>query len=127
MSLITPLARVRGLGSAKNGTHHFWYQRLTAIALIPLTLWFLASLLNKVPMDYASVTNWIGSSTLTASLLILFIIALFHHIQLGLQVIVEDYIDTEWLKIINIILIKFLAFSAGLASILAILKIYLGL
>ena len=127
MSLITPLARVRGLGSAKNGTHHFWYQRLTAIALVPLTLWFLASLLNKVPMDYASVTNWISSSTLTASLLILFIIALFHHIQLGLQIIIEDYIDTEWLKIINIILIKFLAFSASLASMLAILKIYLVL
>jgi len=127
VSLITPLARVRGLGSAKNGTHHFWYQRLTAIALVPLTLWFLASLLNKVPMDYASVTNWISSSTLTASLLILFIIALFHHIQLGLQIIIEDYIDTEWLKIINIILIKFLAFSASLASMLAILKIYLVL
>lgn len=126
MSLETPLAKVRGLGSAKHGTHHFWHQRLTAIALVPLSLWFITSLVKMTSMDYATVTNWINSP-LTAVFLILLIISLFYHAQLGMQVVIEDYIHSEWQKIINIILVKFLALFAALAAVLAILKIFLGL
>ena len=75
MSLATPLAKVKGLGSAKQGTHHWWHQRLTAIALVPLSLWFIISLLKMTTMDHATVVEWIRSP-LTAVLLVLFIIAL---------------------------------------------------
>ncbi len=126
MSLQTPLAKARGLGSAKQGTHHWWQQRLTAIALTPLSLWFIYSLLIIGLVDHASVTRWM-SDTMNAVLLILFIVSLFHHAQLGMQVVIEDYIDSEWQKMSSIILIKFLALFAGLTSVIAILKVFLGL
>ncbi|MCZ6526491.1 MAG: succinate dehydrogenase, hydrophobic membrane anchor protein [Gammaproteobacteria bacterium] len=126
MSLQTPLAKARGLGSAKQGTHHWWQQRLTAIALTPLSLWFIYSLLIIGSVDHASVTRWM-SDTMNAVLLILFIVSLFHHAQLGMQVVIEDYIDSEWQKMSSIILIKFLALFAGLTSVIAILKVFLGL
>lgn len=126
MSLQTPLAKARGLGSAKQGTHHWWQQRLTAIALTPLSLWFIYSQLIIGSADHASVTRWM-SDTMNAVLLILFIVSLFHHAQLGIQVVIEDYIDSGWQKISSIILIKFIALFAGLASVIAILKVFLGL
>ncbi|MFQ5660855.1 MAG: succinate dehydrogenase, hydrophobic membrane anchor protein [Gammaproteobacteria bacterium] len=126
MSLETPLAKVRGLGSAKQGTHHWWYQRLTALVLIPLSLWFIGSLVTMVPGDYAAAIQWIRSP-FNAVLLILFLISLFYHAQLGIQVVIEDYIDPEWQKITDIILVKFLALFAGLTSVMAVLKIFLGL
>ena len=126
MSLQTPLAKARGLGSAKQGTHHWWQQRLTAIALTPLSLWFIYSQLIIGSVDHASVTRWM-SDTMNAVLLILFIVSLFHHAQLGIQVVIEDYIDSEWQKMFSIILIKFLALFAGLTSVIAILKVFLGL
>ncbi len=126
MSLQTPLAKARGLGSAKQGTHHWWQQRLTAIALTPLSLWFIYSLLIIGSVDHASVTRWM-SDTMNAVLLILFIVSLFHHAQLGMQVVIEDYIESEWQKMFSIILIKFLALFAGLSSVIAILKVFLGL
>lgn len=126
MSLQTPLAKARGLGSAKQGTHHWWQQRLTAIALTPLSLWFIYSQLIIGSADHASVTRWM-SDTMNAVLLILFIVSLFHHAQLGIQVVIEDYIDSGWQKMSSIILIKFIALFAGLASVIAILKVFLGL
>ncbi|MCH7694825.1 MAG: succinate dehydrogenase, hydrophobic membrane anchor protein [Proteobacteria bacterium] len=126
MSLQTPLAKARGLGSAKQGTHHWWQQRLTAIALTPLSLWFIYSQLIIGSVDHASVTRWM-SDTMNAVLLILFIVSLFHHAQLGIQVVIEDYIDSGWQKMSSIILIKFIALFAGLASVIAILKVFLGL
>lgn len=126
MSLQTPLAKVRGLGSAKQGTHHWWHQRLTSMALIPLSLWFIYSLLMIGPVDHASVTRWM-SDTLNTVLLILFVFSLFYHAQLGLQVVIEDYIESEWQKMSSIILMKFLALFAGLTSVIAILKVFLGL
>lgn len=123
MSLRTPLAKARGLGSAKHGTHHFWLQRLTALALVPLSLWFLSALVGMTRVDYATVTSWMSSPP-NAILLILFVISLFYHAQLGMQVVIEDYIDKEWQKVANIILIKLLSFVAAVASIFAILKVF---
>ena len=126
MSLRTPLARVLGLGSAKEGTHHWWAQRLTALALVPLTVWVVYSVVCMTTLDYLAAIGWL-QSPITCSLLVLFIIALYYHAQLGMQVVIEDYVGCEVLKITSIILLKFVIWFAGLASILAILKVFLGL
>ncbi|MBI4006326.1 MAG: succinate dehydrogenase, hydrophobic membrane anchor protein [Gammaproteobacteria bacterium] len=126
MSLRTPLHRVRGLGSAKEGTQHWWAQRLTAIALVPLTVWFIYSLVVMTTMEYATVTAWM-QSPIVSTLLILFIFSLFYHAQLGMQVVIEDYVDSETLKFGSIILLNFVMLFAGLASVIAVLKVFLGL
>jgi succinate dehydrogenase / fumarate reductase, membrane anchor subunit len=126
MNLRSPLSNVRGLGSAKEGTHHFWYQRITAVVLVPLTLWVMLSMVMMVGMDYVTITLWL-QSPFNAVLFLLFILALFFHAQLGVQVVIEDYIHSEWQKISCIILVKFLTLLAGMASALAVLKIFLGL
>ena len=126
MSLRSPLSKVRGLGSAKGGTLHFWYQRITAIVLVPLILWVCYSIVSITGMDYESVITWM-SSPINALLMLALVIAVFFHALLGIQVVIEDYIHTEWQKIGSIILVKFLVFLAGMASVLAILKIFLGL
>ncbi len=126
MSLQTPLAKVRGLGSAKQGTHHWWYQRLTAIALTPLSLWFIYELTTLSSFEYANVRAWIATPS-TAIMFVLFIPALFHHAQLGMQVVIEDYIEPEWQKIAALVLMKFLATLCAVISVLAIIKIYMGL
>ncbi len=126
MSLRTPLAHARGLGSAKEGSHHWWVQRLTAIALVPLSIWFIASLLCVSKSDYQSIVTWI-SNPVSAVLLIIFLSALYYHAYLGVQVVIEDYIDSEWQKIASVILVKFLALFSGLISIFAVLKISLGI
>ena len=126
MSLQSPIGRVRGLGSAKEGVHHWWVQRLTAIALVPLSLWFIYSLVVVTGADYQTVTAWMGN-TLNATLMLMFIIALYYHAVLGVQVVIEDYIDSEWQKIACLILVKFLAWLAGLSAAIAVLKVYLGL
>lgn len=126
MSLQTPLGRVRGLGSAKEGLHHWWSQRLTAIALVPLSLWFIYSLVVVTGADYASAIAWLGNS-LNAVLMLMFIFALYFHASLGVQVVIEDYIESEWQKITCLILVKFLAWLAGLSAAISVLKVYLGL
>lgn len=126
MKLRTPLARVRGLGSAREGTHHWWAQRLTAIALVPLTFWFICSLVSMTTVDYMAAIGWL-QSPIICILMILFVFSLFYHAQLGMQVVIEDYIGNETLKITSIILLKFVMLFAGLASIVAILKVFLGL
>lgn len=125
MSQRTALGKVRGLGSAKDGTHHWWVQRLTSVALVPLTLWFVASVVSLVGADHATVAAWVASPV-AAVLLVLLIAVTFHHAQLGLQVVIEDYVHTEALKIAGIILVKFAAAVLGLASILAVVKVALG-
>ncbi len=125
MSLSTPLAKARGLGTAKSGTHHWIAQRLTAIALIPLSIWFVFSLVCMTELTYQAAIEWIRSP-MVAIFLLLFIVALFHHAQLGMQIIIEDYIDCKVIKITKLILLKLISFFAGLAATVAILKIYLG-
>ena len=125
MSLLTPQARARGLGSAKSGTHHWIAQRVTAVALIPLSFWFILSLVQIANLSYLTATEWLKTSWV-AVLLMLFVVALFHHAQLGMQVIIEDYIGNKPVKIASLILCKFAILLAGLMAIAAILKIYLG-
>lgn len=121
----TPLNQVRGLGSAREGTHHWWLQRLTAVALVPLSIWFVASLVSMSDADYASVVTWVRSPVVTVLLLCL-IWALFHHAQLGVQVVLEDYVHAEWLKVASIVALKFASILLGLASAIAVLKVSLG-
>lgn len=125
MSLQTPLARVLGLGSAKEGTHHWRAQRLTAIALVPLTLWFVISLLAMTNADYNTAREWI-SSPLAASLMVLFVVTAFYHGQLGMQVVIEDYVHNEWLKIATQIVIQFIMIVLGLAAVFAVVQILVG-
>ena len=116
------LARVRGLGSAKEGIAHWWAQRLTAAALIPLTVWFVASLVSLAGASHAAVVDWVASP-LPALLLVLLIVATFHHAQLGLQVVIEDYVHGEGTRLALILLIKGAAVVLGLAAIFAVLRI----
>ncbi|MCS6892657.1 MAG: succinate dehydrogenase, hydrophobic membrane anchor protein [Rhodovarius sp.] len=104
-SLRTPLGRVRGLGSAKAGTRHWWLQRVTSLALLPLMLWFVVAALSLVGADYAEVRAFVAAP-LHAVLLLLLIGALFHHMAAGLQVVAEDYIRHEALRLGTILLIK---------------------
>jgi succinate dehydrogenase / fumarate reductase membrane anchor subunit len=120
----SPLSRARGLGSAKSGVHHWWIQRLTAIALIPLVVWFAISLVMLSGADYAVVRAWIGSP-LVMVLLILTIGIGLHHGQLGLQVVWEDYTDGG-LRVVMIVLTKFIAVVFGLGAIVAIMRIGFG-
>jgi len=120
----TPLARAQGLGSAKQGVHHWWMQRLTAIALIPLVVWFAISLVMLSGADYTTVRAWIGSP-LVMVLLILTIGVGLHHGQLGLQVVFEDYTSGA-IRVAMIVLTKFIAILFGLAAIVAILRIGFG-
>lgn len=118
----TPMARVRGLGSAKDGTGHWWAQRLSALALIPLSIWFVASVIAMTGADHAAMQAWIGSPVV-AGLLILLVVATLYHAVLGLQVVIEDYVHAEAMKFGAIIALKGLAIVLGLAAILAVLTI----
>jgi succinate dehydrogenase / fumarate reductase, membrane anchor subunit len=123
--LRTPLARARGLGSAKGGLHHWWAQRLTAVALIPLVVWFAVSLVMLSGADYGAVRAWIGSPVVMVLLILTIAIGL-HHGQLGLQVVIEDYIHSDGWKLAWIILVRFIAVLFGLAAIVAVLRIGFG-
>ena len=125
MSMINPLARVRGLGSAKEGTHHWIAQRMTAVALVPLTLWFVISLIGLIGADLAAVKEWMASP-FTAVLMILTLIAGFHHAQLGLQVVIEDYIHGHGAKIAMLWLVKGAAFFFGAAAVFSVVKLAIG-
>ena len=125
MDYRTPIARARGLGSAKDGTRHWWVQRITAIALIPLTVWLVGSLVAIGTADYAQTVHWIRTPMVSIALL-LTIVALFHHAQLGLQVVVEDYVQAEWKKIAALIAVKLLTITAAATAAFSVLRIALG-
>ncbi len=121
MSLRDPLATARGLGSAKDGTGHWWTQRLTALALLLLTPWFAWLVLGLVGADQGT-TRAALAQPLTASLLLAFLVSLFWHAQLGMQVIIEDYVH-GWLEVALQVAIKFAYAFATLASALALGRI----
>ena len=123
MSLRTPLSKAKGLGSAKEGSSHWWLQRLTAIALIPLSIWLVFSVAMLGSTSYETMVAWL-QSPIVVILLILFIVATFYHTQLGLQVIVEDYVG-GWIKIVTLVLINFLCIFLAVAGIIALLKVFL--
>jgi succinate dehydrogenase / fumarate reductase membrane anchor subunit len=125
MSLRSPLSQARGLGSAKDGVHHWWVQRLTAVALIPLSLWFVFSIARFHIADYPTMIAWLHNPYVAVAL-VLYFGALFYHSALGVQVVIEDYVSTEWLKIGSIVVIKLAHFALAAASIFAVLKIAFG-
>ena len=125
MSLRSPLGKARGLGSAKEGVVHWWAQRMTAVALVPLVIWFVASICAMAGADYSTFRDWITTPVVSV-LLVLLTVATFHHAQLGLQVVLEDYVHTEWLKIFSIGLVKLSAIGLAVATIFSIVKIALG-
>ncbi len=118
----TPLKRVHALGSARSGVAHWWRQRLSAVALVPLSLWFVWLVLRLPHLDFASA-HLIVATPVNALLLILFTALGFWHGHLGLQVIVEDYVHTRWIELTLLIAIKFLAAIGALICALAVLHI----
>lgn len=125
MSLANPLRQVLGSGSAKDGVRHWWLQRLTSLALVPLTVWFVVSLLALPSFGHATVVAWIGQSS-SALLLVLLVLIASWHSQLGLRVIVEDYVHDAGGKTVILVLLAFLHVLVAAAGVFAILKVAFG-
>jgi succinate dehydrogenase / fumarate reductase membrane anchor subunit len=123
-NLKTPLARARGLGSAGHGSGHWMAQRVTAIANIPLVIWLVYSVISLIGADYEVFTLWLAQPV-HAVLMILFIVSVFYHAALGLQVVIEDYISCECMKMASIIGVKLGLFALAVAAIFSILKVAL--
>lgn len=125
MSLRSPISRVTGLGAAKDGASHWWSQRVTSVALLPLGLWFVATLVRMPTFSYELVVTWIAVP-LNAVLLLLLIATLVYHSQLGVQVVVEDYVHHHGLKIATMLLITFAHVAVAALAIFAVLRIAFG-
>jgi succinate dehydrogenase / fumarate reductase membrane anchor subunit len=117
----TPLARVLGYGSAKDGTGHWWTQRVSSVALVFLGGWFLASLGGLPGFDHADVQEWLHRPTTTV-LMLLLVMSVARHSDLGVQVVIEDYVHQPFLKVTSIVLVRFLHILLAAASIFAILR-----
>lgn len=125
MSLRTPLGKVLGSGSAKDGTGHWWAQRVTAVALIGLGAWFLLSLSPARALDHDAVLRWIGQPW-NSVLLLLLGLTLSYHSSLGLQVVIEDYVHGPLTKVVSLILNKFFHAAVAMAAVFAVLNIGFG-
>jgi succinate dehydrogenase / fumarate reductase, membrane anchor subunit len=125
MSMRTPLGRVRGLGAARSGTSHFWRQRLTAVANVPLVIAFVVILISLIGRNHAAVVQIIGSPPV-AIVMLLFILSITYHMRLGMQVIIEDYVHHEGHRIALLIGNTFFAIVVALSCAFAILKISFG-
>jgi succinate dehydrogenase / fumarate reductase membrane anchor subunit len=121
-TLRSPLGRARGMGAAKAGTHHWWMQRVTSIALLPLTIWLVFSLALMPDSSWQQATAWIGRP-FNAALLLAFLAAGFHHTAAGLQVVVEDYVRGEMARMGTILAIKGICALLWLVATLAVLRI----
>lgn len=121
----TPLARVRGLGSAQKGTEHFFMQRVTALANIPLTLFLVGALVVHAGADYTTMTAFLGNP-LVGVVMLLLIVSACYHMKLGLQVVIEDYVHGEATKLLAIIANQFFALTIAVACSLAVLKLVIG-
>lgn len=125
MSFRTPLGRARGLGSSRQGTGHWLAQRVTAIALIPLSLWFVILVLLHMRADYVTALIWLHSPVVSV-LSVLLLTTVFYHAYLGLQMVIEDYLHAEWLKLSALLLIKFICILLAAAGIFAVMRIAFG-
>ena len=121
----TPLGRALGLGSAKEGVAHWWAQRVTAVALVPLALWFVAAIIAHLGARREMVWQWF-SSPVPAILMLLFLAAAFHHLALGLQVVIEDYVEPPFARICTIVVMKFVAYAFAVAGAFAVLRMAFG-
>jgi succinate dehydrogenase / fumarate reductase, membrane anchor subunit len=117
----TPLARVLGTGSAKDGTDHWWSQRVSAVALLFLGVWFLVSLAQLPGFGYGDVVDWLGRPW-TGMMMVLLIVSLAWHSDLGIQVVIEDYVHQPFLKVASIIIVRFLHVLLAAAAIFAVLS-----
>ena len=122
----TPLARVRGFGTAKSGTAHFWHQRVTAIANIPLTIAVVIILITLLGRNQAAAAQILGSPAV-AIIMVLFIVSTITHMKIGMQVIIEDYVHDESAKLSLLIANTFFTIAVGLACVYGILKLTFGL
>ncbi|MEM7564697.1 MAG: succinate dehydrogenase, hydrophobic membrane anchor protein [Pseudomonadota bacterium] len=122
--LRTPLSRVKGLGSAKDGTHHFWHQRLTALLLIPLVLWVGFSL-AALPVAHGTLVGWIQQPFVTVGLVLLVVVT-FYHAQLGLQVVIEDYVSNHSSRTVTLLISNLLCLLFGTVGVVSVLKISFG-
>jgi succinate dehydrogenase / fumarate reductase, membrane anchor subunit len=124
-SIRTPLARVRGLGSAKSGTEHFWRQRLTAVANIPLAIGFVLIVVSLLGRNQAAAAQILGSP-IVAIVMLLFIVSVTVHMRIGMQVIIEDYVHGETAKLVLLMANTFFAIAVGLAAVFGIMKLSFG-
>ena len=122
MSLRSPLGTVLGAGSAKQGVHHWWMQRLTSVALVPLSIWFVVSLLSLPSFEHATVVAWMGQSW-TALLLILFVLVATWHSQLGVRVVIEDYVHGAGARTVMLVSVMFAHTLIAAAGVFAVLKV----
>ena len=125
MSLQSPLARVLGSGSAKEGTDHWWVQRVSAVGLVVLGIWFLVAMLGLDGFDQATIRDWIGRPV-NSVLLLLLSVTLAYHSSLGVQVVIEDYVHGPFLKVASLILNRFAHVIVAAAALFAVLKIAFG-
>jgi succinate dehydrogenase membrane anchor subunit len=121
----TPLAEVRGLGSAREGAHHWWIERLTSVSTLMLFLWLLVSLLRLPGFDQRTITEWL-QQPLAAVPMLLLIVSTFWHLKLGMQVVIEDYVHEDGWKFLSILLLNFAAVTGAAFALFALLKIALG-
>lgn len=120
----SPIGRVRGLGSAKEGTHHWWHQRLTAGSNLFLMLWLLISIARQPAYDYATMRSWMESAWVALPMALL-ILSVFWHFRLGLQVVIEDYQHNES-RVVLMVLLNFFVVAVGAVALFSILRIALG-
>lgn len=120
MSIRTPLARARGLGSAKDGVGHWWAQRVSAVALVPLTLWFVVAVASRAGDGHEVVVAWLSSPP-AAVAVVLYLGTLFYHSYLGLRVVVEDYLHGEGLKLAILLVLQFAHAALAAAAVFAVL------
>ena len=125
MNLRSPRSVAVGLGSAKHGFSHWWWQRVTAIALIPLCLWFVYSILCLMNNGYDHATAWL-SSPINATLMLVFVFSMLFHAQTGLQVVIEDYVHTKWMNLTLLLAVKFSAIVMAVLATISVLQVALG-
>jgi succinate dehydrogenase / fumarate reductase membrane anchor subunit len=125
MSLMTPLNRVLGLGTAKGAAEHWWLQRVTAVALLPLGLWLAYELMTMPGFDYASIVAWVREPV-TSILLILLVVAVGYHSALGIQVVIEDYVPAKGLRAATLLLSTLAHFGLTIAAVFSVLKVAFG-
>jgi succinate dehydrogenase / fumarate reductase membrane anchor subunit len=125
LGMETPIGRVRGLGSARSGAHHWWLERLTSVSTLLLFVWFVVSLLTLPGLDYRAVTEWLAQPLVAVPMLLL-IVSTFWHLKLGLQVVIEDYVHEEGWKFFSVTLLNFFTIALAALAVFSVLKIAFG-